>query len=187
MRPVRYNVAASVDGYIAGPRGEFDWIPMDPAVDFASLFAKIDTVLLGRRSYEVVLAGGDPPWAPSARVYVFSRSMRAEDHPTVTVVDRDAGAVVASLRAEDGNGEIWLFGGGELFRTLLAEGQVDRVEVTIVPILLGAGVPLVQPGALRTPLVLTETRAYPSGMVTLNYTVRHDADGPASHGVSAAV
>lgn len=185
MRPVRYNVAASVDGYIAGPRGDFDWIPMDPAVDFGALFAKIDTVLLGRRSYEVVLAGGGPPWAPSARVYVFSRSLRAEDHPQVTIVAHDAGAVVASLRAEEGDGEIWLFGGGELFRTLLAEGQVDRVEVTVVPILLGAGVPLVQPGASRTPLVLAGTRTYPSGMVTLNYTVRRDAGGASSHATSA--
>jgi dihydrofolate reductase len=186
MRPVRYNVAASLDGYIAGPRGEFDWIPMDPAVDFAALFAKVDTVLLGRRSYEVVLAGGDPPWAPSARVYVFSRSMRAEDHPDVTIVDRDAGAAVASLRAEEGDGEIWLFGGGELFRMLLAEGQVDSVEVTVVPILLGAGVPLAQPGAPRTPLVLTGTRTYPSGMVTLNYAVRRNPDHPASPGAPTA-
>ena len=186
MRPVRYNVAASVDGYIAGPQGEFDWIPMDTTVDFAALFAKVDTVLLGRRSYEVVLQGGDAPWPPSARVYVFSRSMRAEDHPDVTIVGGDAGSVVASLRAEEGDGEIWLFGGGELFRTLLAEGQVDRVEVTVVPILLGAGVPLVQPGAPRTPLVLAGTRTYPSGMVTLNYEVRR-ADGSASPDASSRV
>ncbi|MBD0320054.1 MAG: dihydrofolate reductase family protein, partial [Gemmatimonadetes bacterium] len=128
MRPVRYNVAASLDGFIAGPHGEFDWIPMDPTVDFASLFAKVDTVLLGRRSYEAALEGGEFPWAPSARVFVFSRGMRAEDHPAITVVGSDAGAVVASLRAEEGEGEIWLFGGGELFGELLAEGQVDSVD-----------------------------------------------------------
>ena len=183
MRPVRYNVAASLDGYIAGPGGDYSWIPMDPSVDFAALFAKVDTVLIGRRSFEVALQSGAAPWAPSARVYVFSRSMRAEDHPDVTIVGRDAGAVVASLRAEEGDGEIWLFGGGELFRTMLAEGQVDSVEVTVVPILLGAGVPLVQPGSPRTPLVLTGTRTYPSGMVTLNYAVAR-AGGSASEGAS---
>ena len=181
MRPVRYNVAASLDGFIAGPRGEFDWIPMDPTVDFASLFAKVDTVLLGRRSYEAVREGGEAPWAPSARVFVFSRSMRAEDYPEINVVGSDAGAVVASLRAEEGEGEIWLFGGGELFGELLAAGQVDSVEVTVVPILLGTGVPLVQPEAPRTPLVLTGTRTYPSGMVTLNYAVQAGA-GPDSAG-----
>lgn len=172
MRPVRYNVAASLDGFIAGPQGEFDWIPMDSTIDFAALFAKVDTVLLGRRSYEAALAGGEAPWAPSARVFVFSRTLKPDDFPEVTVVRSDAGAVVASLRAEEGDGEIWLFGGGDLFGELLAAGQVDSVEVTVVPILLGAGVPLVRPGAPRTPLVLTGTRSYPSGMVTLNYAVQ---------------
>jgi dihydrofolate reductase len=81
MRPVRYNVAASLDGYIAGPEGEFDWIPMDPSVDFAALFAAVDTVLLGRRSFEVVRQGGDPPWAPGTRVYVFSHTLHADEHP----------------------------------------------------------------------------------------------------------
>lgn len=171
MRPVRYNVAASLDGYIAGPGGEFDWIPMDPSVDFAGIFAKVDTVLLGRRSFEIVREGGTPPWAPGTRVYVFSRTLRPEEHPDVTVVRDDAGPAVAALRAERGDGEIWLFGGGELFRTLLAEGQVDRVEVTVAPILLGGGVPLLPQGAARTELRLEGTRAYPTGLVTLSYAV----------------
>lgn len=81
MRPVRYNVAASLDGYIAGPAGGFDWIPMDPSVDFARLFARVDTVLLGRRSYELVLQAGSPPWAPGTRVYVFSRTLQSEGTP----------------------------------------------------------------------------------------------------------
>jgi len=82
---------------------------------------------------------------------------------------------VAALRAEPGNGEIWLWGGGELFRSLLAAGQVDAVEVTVVPVLLGGGVPLLAPGALRTALALMSTRSYPSGMVSLSYAVRHGA------------
>ena len=57
MRRVRYNVAASLDGFIAGPSGEFDWIPADPAVDFAALFARVDTILVGRRTYELTLTG----------------------------------------------------------------------------------------------------------------------------------
>ena len=173
MRRVRYNVAASLDGYIAGPDGEFDWIPSDPTVDFAALFAKVDTVLLGRRSFEITKAG-PAPWAPGTRVYVFSHTLRPEDHPGVTVVTEDAGGVVAGLRAEPGEGEIWLFGGGELFRSLLAAGQVDTVEVTIAPILLGGGVPLLPPGAPRTALALAGTHPYPSGMVTLTYTVQRD-------------
>lgn len=169
MRPVRYNVAASLDGYIAGPEGEFDWIPADPSVDFAALFARVDTVLLGRRSFELVQRGGDAPWAAGTRVFVFSRTLRPEEYPEVTVVREQAGAVVAALREEAGDGEIWLFGGGELFRSLLAEGQVDRVEVTIVPVLLGGGVPLLPSTSRRTELQLLGTQVYPSGMVTLSY------------------
>lgn len=171
MRPVRYNVAASLDGYIAGPEGEFDWIPTDPTVDFAALFANVDTVLLGRRSFEMVLRGGDAPWAPGMRVYVFSRTLRAGEHPDVTLVPEEAGSVVSDLRGEDGDGEIWLFGGGELFGSLLAEGQVDSVEVTIVPVLLGGGVPLLPPRSRGTELQLLGTHVYPSGLVTLSYAV----------------
>lgn len=175
MRPVRYNVAASLDGYIAGPAGEFDWIPMDPTIDFAALFAKVDTVLLGRKSFELVRKDGVEPWAPGTRVYVFSRTLRPEEHPGVTVVGDHAGPAVAALRDEPGDGEIWLFGGSDLFGSLLAAGQVDTVEVTVVPILLGGGVPLLPPGAPRTALALTGTRTYPSGMVSLSYAVEHAA------------
>jgi dihydrofolate reductase len=170
MRPVRYNVAASLDGYIAGPAGEYDWIPDDPTVDFAAIFAGVDTVLLGRRSYEVARSHPDA-WPAGSRVYVFSRTLRAVDHPGVTVAGDDAAGVVAALRAEPGAGEIWLYGGGALFGTLLAAGQVDAVEVTLVPILLGGGVPLLPPGAPRTALRLTGSHVYPSGMVGLHYAV----------------
>ena len=173
MRRVRYNVAASLDGYIAGPDGEFDWIPADPTVDFAALFAKVDTVLLGRRSYETALQGGAAAWAAGTRVYVFSRTLRPEDHPGATIVGEDAGAVVAALRAEPGDGEIWLFGGGDLFRSLLAAGQVDVVEITVAPVVLGGGVPLLAPGGVRTALAFSGSRTYPSGMVTLSYAVPH--------------
>lgn len=170
MRPVRYNVASSLDGYIAGPDGEFDWIPEDPAIDFAAIFAKVDTVLLGRRSFEVAREmGGPPPWPAAARVYVFSRTMRAQDHPDVTIVSEDAAGTVAALREEVGDGDIWLFGGGELFRELLAERQVDALEIAVVPILLGGGTPLLPGGAPRTPLTLTGTTRYPSGIVVLSY------------------
>lgn len=171
MRPVRYNVAASLDGFIATADGGYDWIPADPTVDFAAIFAKVDTVLLGRKSYEVTRKAAPAPWPKGTRVYVFSTTLRQADHPGVVIVSADAAAVVASLRAEAGDGDIWLFGGGELFRSMLEAGQVDRVEVTIVPILLGGGVPLSPPGAPLTRLNLTGTHRYPSGMVTLSYDV----------------
>lgn len=171
MRRVRYNVAASLDGYIAGSQGECDWIPVDPAVDFDALFARVDTVLYGRHSFALVQSGTTPIWPVGARVYVFSRTLRPEDHPGITVVRDDAAGAVAALRAEPGDGDIWLFGGGVLFATLLAAGQVDTVEVSVVPVLLGGGVPLLPPGVSRTALVLEGTHVYPTGIVTLRYTV----------------
>jgi dihydrofolate reductase len=171
VRRVRYNVAASLDGFIADADGGFDWIPHDPAVDFAAIFARVDTVLLGRLSYELVQAGGPPPWKRGTRVYVFSRTLRPEAHPDVTVVGAGAAETVAALRGEPGDGDIWLFGGGQLFSSLLAAGQVDTVEVTIVPVLLGGGVPLAASGIGRTALTLLDTHRYPTGMVTLSYAV----------------
>lgn len=174
MRPVRYSVAASLDGFIADAAGGFDWIPTDPAVDFGALFARVDTVVMGRRTYEVMQAADGPAWPPGTRLYVFSRTLQAAEHPDVEVVASGAADTVARLRAETGTGEIWIFGGGELFATLLEAGQVDRVEVTIVPVLLGSGVPLVTDAISRTALRLTDLQRYPSGMVRLSYAVeRH--------------
>ena len=170
MRRVRYNVASSLDGFIATPDGEFDWIPHDPTIDFAEIFARVDTVLIGRRSYEAMLEmGGPPAWPAGSRVFVFSRTLRAADHPDVTIVDEDAESRVAGLRQEQGDGDIWLFGGGELFRSLLGAGLVDSLEIAVVPVLLGGGVPLLPAGAARTALTLTGARTYPSGIVVLTY------------------
>jgi dihydrofolate reductase len=171
MRRLRYNVAMSLDGYIADGQGRFDWIPDDDTVDFAGLFARVDTFLLGRRTYETVLANGEPPWRPGARVYVVSRTLPAGPRDGVTIVRDDPVALAKSLRHEDGDGEIWLFGGGQLFAGLLAAGQVDTVEVTVVPVLLGGGVPVVGSLPDRASLTLTHSHVYPSGMIALHYAV----------------
>ena len=174
MRRVRYRVAASLDGYIAGPNGEIDWIVHDPAVDFAALYAGVDTVLLGRRTYELTRQPGAPAWPAGWRVFVFSRTLTAAEHPSVTVVTADGGAVVAGLRAESGR-DIWLFGGGSLFASLLAAGVVDQVEVAIMPVLLGRGIPLAAPEAPRARLALTHSSVSSSGIVSLQYDVQRAA------------
>ena len=168
MRRVRYNVAASLDGFLADAAGGFDWIPEDPTVDFAEIFAGVDTVVLGRRSYDTVLATGGGTWAPGSRVIVFSRTLDAAAHPEVEVSSSDPVSVVRDLRAQAG-GDIWLYGGGELATVLLAAGLVDRLEITMAPVLLGAGVPLVSALAARVALTLVDVHRYPSGMVTLTY------------------
>jgi dihydrofolate reductase len=171
MRLLRYNVAASLDGFLADAQGAFDWIPDDPAVDFKGLFAKVDTYLLGRRTYDTVLATAGPPFTPGSRVFVFSRTLAPGMVNGVTILRDDPVELARSLRHEQGTGEIWLFGGGELFATLLDAGQVDRIEVTVVPVLLGGGVPLVAHITKRSQLALVHTQVYPSGMVALHYNV----------------
>jgi dihydrofolate reductase len=171
MRRVRYSVASSLDGYIADANDGFDWIPHDPSVDFAGLFERVDTILMGRRTFDTVRAQGGSPWSANTRVYVVSRTLSPESAPGVTVVRDDPVALASSLRHEPGSGEIWLFGGGQLFATLLGGHQVDAVEVTMVPVLLGGGVPLLAAGTERTELTLTKSHVYPSGMAMLHYSV----------------
>ena len=174
MRRVRYRVATSLDGYLAGPHGEVDWIVHDPAVDFGALYAQFDTVLLGRRTYDLTRQPGAPPWPTGWRVYVFSRTLTPAEHPAVTVVGADIGSTVASLRAERGR-DIWLFGGGDLFASLLALRLVDEIEVAVMPVLLGHGIPVAGAAALRSRLRLTRSDESPSGIVTLRYDIQHAA------------
>ena len=171
MRRVRYRVAASLDGYIAGPDGEIDWIVHDPATDWTALFAGFDTVLLGRRTYELTRQPGAPAWPAGWRVFVFSRTLAAAQDPSVTVVTADGTAAVADLRAESGR-DIWLFGGGSLFASLLAAGVVDQIEVAVMPVLLGGGIPLAAPEAPGARLALTHSDVSPSGIVSLHYDVQ---------------
>jgi dihydrofolate reductase len=166
MRRVRYAVAASLDGYIAGPNGEIDWITLDPDVDFAAIFAQFDTALVGRRTFE----GMDRSGIPGMKTFVFSRTLRQPDYPDVTVVAEKPEETVAALRASAGK-DIWLFGGGALFHSLAAAGLVDTVEVTVIPILLGGGIPLLPPPSNRIKLLLTAHKVYPTGRVSLEYSV----------------
>jgi dihydrofolate reductase len=170
MRRVLYRVAVSVDGYIAGPHGEVDWIAQDPAVDLAKVYESVDTILMGRRTYELTRQPGAPPWPRGWQIYVFSGTLKPEEHPGVTVVSADAGPRVAALRAAPGR-EIWLFGGGSLFRSLLVAKQVDLVELMVMPVLRGGGIPLLEAGAPLTRLALEDVQRYPSGLLGLRYRV----------------
>ena len=168
-RRVRYQVAASLDGYIAGPNGEYDWITMDPDIDFVALAAQFDTYLMGRTTYEMMRRDGH---MVDGEIFVFSRTLGQADHPGVTIVSEDSEKMVRELKARPGGKDIWLYGGGQLFRSLLEIGLVDRVEVAVIPVLLGAGIPLLPGPALRRPLRLESHRLYPgSGIVLLEYGV----------------
>jgi dihydrofolate reductase len=169
MRRVRFSVAMSLDGYIAGPKGEADWIVMDPDIDFGALMSAFDSVVMGRKTYEATKQySGAGAGMPGMEVYVISRTLKQEDCPGVVVSD-DATKTVAALKSRKGK-DIWIFGGGELFRSLLALGLVDSVEVAVIPVLLGDGLPILPPPSARTELKLVKHHVYPrTGTLALEY------------------
>jgi dihydrofolate reductase len=143
----------SLDGYIAGPNGEADWIVMDPDIDFAAIFDRFDTLLIGRKTFDAMQAmGGDAGMTPNVQTVVISHSMQQADYPNITIVN-DAGPFVAELKTKPGK-DIWLFGGGALFHSLLSAGLVDGIDVAVVPVLLGGGIPLLPTPAPRATLAL---------------------------------
>lgn len=167
MRRLRYSVAASLDGFIAGPNGEYDWIVQDPTFDFAALWAQFDTLLMGRKTFEVAITRFPNLEAMGKKVVVVSKTLR--EYPGATVIRDNIAASVAALKAEPGQ-DIWLMGGGRLFRTLLDAGLVETVELSVIPVLLGSGVPLLPEGR-RARLQLTESGTLPTGIVRLHYSV----------------
>ena len=171
MRRVLYGGAMSLDGFIAGAAGEHDWIVTDPDIDFAEMMAQYDTFLIGRKTFEVMRRmGGDAPPTPGITSIVFSRTLTPSEYPGVTV-SSDAIAVVTDLRTKPGK-DIALFGGGELFRSLLAAGLVDGIGVSVIPVLLGGGTPFLPPPATRARLKLVRHRVYEkTGTVGLWYDI----------------
>ena len=166
---LRYQVAASLDGFIADPHGGYDWIVADPTIDFGALFKEFDTAIMGRKTYDLVKTQGGNGAMPGLDVVVFSRTLPSSRSPGVRVTSDDPREVVTDLKAAAGR-DIWLFGGGELFRYLLDAGLVDTVEVAVMPVLLGSGIPLLPPGA-HASLVLSDLKRLPSGIVVLAYSV----------------
>jgi dihydrofolate reductase len=120
MRRIHSAVAASLDGYIAGPNGESDWIIADPEIDFGALFNQFDTTLIGRRTYEMVLNSGFG-LPPRMKAYVVSRTLKPRGHRRITGVWGRLEETLAALRTGPGK-DIWLFGGGPLFRSLSEAG-----------------------------------------------------------------
>jgi dihydrofolate reductase len=171
-RRVRYQVAASLDGFIAGPNGEYDWIVGDPAIDFKALYKEFDAAVMGRKTYELVgTMEGDAVALPGMEAITFSRTLPPTTHRGVRVTDEDPVKVVRALKQQKGR-DIWLFGGGALFRTLLDAGLVDTVEIAVMPVLLGAGIPLLPPGKTAK-LKLEDQKILPtSGIVVLAYSVK---------------
>ncbi|MEO8737523.1 MAG: dihydrofolate reductase family protein [Edaphobacter sp.] len=171
MRKIHYAVAMSLDGYIAGPNGGADWIVIDPEINFGELWAQFDTLLMGRRTYEAAITRLGKTQIHKLKTFVVSRTLRQADYPEVTILPELSRDWMQTLRMQSGK-DVWLLGGGELFRYLLEMGEVDTVDVSIVPVLLGGGTALLPPPAQQRRLKLFSHKVYPSGLTSLIYEVQ---------------
>lgn len=169
MKRLRYSVAMSLDGFIAGPNGEYDWIVIDPDFDWKAMYGQFDTLMMGRRTYNTMRERGMSPSSMGMKGFVASTTLVQAEHPQVTIIDRHVPQVIAALKSGPGK-DIWLCGGGVLFRYLLDAGLVDAVDVSLLPVLLGSGVPLVPEGK-RCKLTLAQCEPRPNGVILLKYEV----------------
>jgi dihydrofolate reductase len=151
---------------------------MDAAIDFAAMFAEFDTFVMGRKTWDVSAAVdpaemGMTDMFAGKEVIVFSHTLKRA-RAGITILDTDPAETVRALKQKAGK-DIWLFGGGSMFRTLVDAGLVDTVEVAIMPVLLSEGVPLLAPGARITGLTLDKCETMPkSGIVMLSYAIPHE-------------
>ena len=167
MRRIIYFLAISLDGFLARSQGEIDWLFTDQDYGFSGFFEEVDTVLLGRKTYEQVLTFGEYPYSTKQN-FIFSRAAARFAHGTT--VNQPVGKFAAELKSKPGK-DIWLVGGGELAGHFFAAGAVDALVVYVHPILIGRGLALASglPGDVR--LKLEESKSYDTGLVRLSYHV----------------
>jgi len=167
MSKVVLFIATSLDGYIAGPQGEIDWLFHDADYGYTAFFDSVHALVMGRKTYELSLSFGEWPYGDK-QAYVFTRQTPPDD-PRVRFVAGDAAGLIAGLRARAGQ-NIWLVGGAALVSTFLREGLIDEFVISVHPLLLGAGIPLFAPGIPRHGLRLAGVTPFESGLVQLRYT-----------------
>lgn len=164
-------IATSLDGYIAGPDDDLSWLFTDADYGFDNFFASVETLIMGRGTYEVVKTFGRWPYSGKTAIVV---SRKADVKVTTPGTKLHTGSLV-ELKAEleeTGAKNVWLVGGGELVTSYLQEKLVDRVVVSLHPVLLGKGVPLFPGGFPKTLLELEEAESFDSGLVQLSYKIK---------------
>ncbi|EWG51661.1 riboflavin biosynthesis protein RibD domain-containing protein [Fusarium verticillioides 7600] len=173
MSRLRYNVAASLDGFIASPDGSTPWIIEDPTIDFPALYSEFEYFIMGRKTYETMQSfGADNPLSerPKESVIVVSRTMTPDHFPDITVIRENVLDYIRHLKTNEGK-DIWLMGGGHLAARCLEAHLVDTVEVAIMPTLLGTGIPLISSLPQEIKLQLLNSTSLGSGILMTQYKV----------------
>ena len=175
MRKVVFGGANSLDNFIARPDHAVDWLLWgdEVAAISAHFWTTIDTVVMGRKTYEVAERMGQGDGYPGVKNYVFSRTLAQKAGGHVTIVREDAADFVRRLKQQDGK-DICVMGGGELARSLFEARLIDEVGFNIHPVLLGKGIPLFHPMTRQIDLELQECRPFRNGCVYVRYRVKHE-------------
>lgn len=168
MRKLVAGFAASIDGYIEGPNGEYDWIIIDDKIDFAAGMKRFDTFFFGRRSYEAAKAMFEKA-SPGIRNYVFSNTLKTVDENFI-LLGGEVESVVQSLKQQPGK-DIALYGGANLLASLLNYKLVDELSISYIPVLLGKGKPMVDVLTAKVWLRFNNSRRYQNGTLIVNYAV----------------
>ncbi|MEG4212327.1 dihydrofolate reductase family protein [Microcoleus sp. S13_B4] len=168
MRKVVLFIASSLDGYIARSNGDIDWLFTDQNYGYSKFLNSIDTVLMGRKTYEQVLTFGEYPYQEK-KSYVFTKNLDFQATSDVEMAT-DLEIFVNDLRLLEGK-NIWLVGGSLLIRDFLNQNFVDELILSVHPVILGEGIPLFVNPINTTVLQLTGCQTYSSGMVQLSYDV----------------
>jgi dihydrofolate reductase len=173
MRKIVLQLAVSLDGYIEGPNGEFDWCFTDEDYGMSAFFKRIDSTFMGRKTYELALAMQDqiPPGFPKFKEYVFSNTL-TEVKEGVKLINGDIKSEVEKIKKEKGK-DIWLFGGADLISSLMNLQLVDEIILAVHPVILGSGKALFSEIKERTWLTLTDHKIYPNGLAFLMYSVEN--------------
>ncbi|MBD2204492.1 dihydrofolate reductase [Calothrix sp. FACHB-1219] len=168
MRKIRLFIAASLDGYIARKSGDIDWLFTDGDYGYTEFFNQIDTVLMGNKTYQTIQSFGEYPY-PGKKAFVFSHKLQGTADDNVEFVGGDLQEFINNLRQASGN-DIWLVGGGEIIKYFLYHGLIDELILSIHPIILGDGIPLIEKdSSLETLLELTNVKTYESGLLQVFY------------------
>ena len=177
MRKVVLNLAVSLDGFIEGPNGEFDWCLNDQDYGMADFFFDTDTIFIGRKSYELVAGLEDQYFPGIDKVCVFSDTISDATHPKVEIITSQSfDERVNQILSDDEGRQVWLFGGANLLTTFLKKKLVSEMLLSVHPVILGGGKPLFQQLQNRVNLMLTGTQAYDSGLVQLRYILKPEFD-----------
>jgi dihydrofolate reductase len=176
MRKIIVSIATSADGFIARKDGGIDWLERAKGnYGMGTFWKSIDTILWGRKTYDLVLkfekeGKATPDMWSGVRNYAFSRRPPRKVIPGFEFVKEPIKQFATRLRAEKGK-NIWMMGGGGLIASFLDEGEIDEFIISMIPVFIGEGIPLIAPRHRTVPLKLLSVKKFPDGVVRLHHAV----------------